>query len=202
MKACEQAPGWSIFHHGMDVAARYKDLHEHVLQGERSAYAWGIPSETLTQLEQLRCEARGPAEARAYHVYHDCGKPYTLEIDAEGRRHFPNHAQVSAEIFRRLFPGDEISARLIEKDMLCHTLKGEEAEKFASDPDAPTLIITAWAELHSNAEKIFGGLDSTSFKIKRKKLIKMVNIIHRELLRVQNHQFGERENLHRVSKNS
>lgn len=64
---------------------------------------------------------------------------------------------------------------------LCHTLRGEEADAFASDPDAPTLIITAWAELHANAEALFGGFDTDSFKIKAKQLRKITAKIHKVL---------------------
>lgn len=183
MRGCEQAPGWSIFHHGIDVACRYKDLHEWFQDHKtrRPMHAWDLPTATIEHLDDLWTYARDPHRTRAYHVYHDCGKPFTLMIDEQGRRRFPNHAEVSARIFRQIFPDDEENAPLVEQDMLCHTLKGEAADKFARSPDAPTLIFTAWAELHSNAERVFGGLESVSFKIKQKKLTRMTNLIWRAL---------------------
>jgi len=158
----------------MDVAARYKDLY---IGG--GMYRWSFPEITEFQLNDLRRYAQDPEMIRAYHIYHDCGKPYTLVIDEQGRRHFPDHAKISTKIFRELFPADKLNALLIEQDMLCHTLKGEAAESFALTEDAPTLVLTAWAELHSNAEHLFGGLESESFKIKRKGLSKLTAKIWR-----------------------
>lgn len=172
MKACEQAPGYSIYQHGLDVANRYRALYEHVC-GEPTAYRWEIDAETCQALTALRKRALTPKEARLYHVYHDCGKPFTLTVDADGKRHFPGHAEASARLYREAFPGDEASARLIELDMLCHTARGEEAERLLELPEAPTLILSAWAELHANAEVLFGGFEADSFKIKRKRLVKL-----------------------------
>jgi hypothetical protein len=182
MKACEQARGLSIYQHGLDVANRYRDLHTILqLYAVPGHYEWSIPDATFVQLRDIAKHALSPKEARTYHVFHDCGKPTCLTIDEQGRRHFPDHAKRSTEIYRQLFPEDHQTARLIEKDMLCHILKGEEAEAFASDPDAPTLIITAWAELHANAEALFGGFDTDSFKIKSKQLRKITAKIHKVL---------------------
>ena len=50
-----------------------------------------------------------------------------------------------------------------------HLLKACDMEEFASRPEAVSLLIVALAEVHSNAE-MFGGMDSTSFKIKWKHL--------------------------------
>jgi hypothetical protein len=92
-----------------------------------------------------------------------------LTVDEDGKRHFPNHASVSADIFRKHF-NDESTAKLIGDDMCLHTLTAEEINaKNWSKRDALSLLITALAELHSNAT-MFGGIESTSFKIKWKKL--------------------------------
>lgn len=68
-----------------------------------------------------------------------------------------------------------MTARLIAKDMLCHTTKAADAGALLQDQDFPTLMLTAWAELHANASLLFGGYESDSFKIKRKALSKLLN---------------------------
>lgn len=180
MKACEQAKGLSVYQHGIDVANRYRDIYQ-ALHGAPSMYKWAIPDDSFELLSEIAKQALTPKEARTYQVLHDCGKPFCLEIDELGRRHFPDHARISAELYGRLFPDDPQTLGLISKDMLCHTLRGEAADEFARDPQAPTLIITAWAELHANAEALFGGFTSDSFKIKRKALEKITRKIHKVL---------------------
>lgn len=106
-----------------------------------------------------------------YHVYHDCGKPYCLTIDDEGKQHFPDHARVSASIWR-VNGGDEGVARLIQHDMDMHILKPSDAGDYKHLDLAPALLLTALSELHANAA-MFGGLESTSFKIKFKSLNKV-----------------------------
>lgn len=51
-----------------------------------------------------------------------------------------------------------------------HTVKGDDIIRLWEHPLSSTLYITAWAEILANC-KMFGGVDSTSFKIKKKKLI-------------------------------
>lgn len=97
---------------------------------------------------------------------HDCGKPLCLTIDDEGKRHFPNHAKISYDVFKSLFE-DEIAADLILHDMDIHLLKADGIEEFSKNPNCLTHLIIGLAELHSNAN-MFGGIDSTSFKIKYK----------------------------------
>lgn len=102
-----------------------------------------------------------------YHIYHDCGKPYCLEIDDEGRRHFPNHANISYQVAQN-FLNDEVCT-LIKNDMVAHLTKPSEFESFMELDNFKILLITALCEIHSNAV-MFGGIDSQSFKIKHKKL--------------------------------
>lgn len=110
-----------------------------------------------------------------YHVYHDCGKPYCRTIDADGKQHFPDHARISAAIWRTI-GGSAAVAELIEHDMDMHLLKPADAASYQRLDLAPALLLTALAELHSNAA-MFGGLESTSFKIKFKCLSKIGTIL-------------------------
>lgn len=63
---------------------------------------------------------------------------------------------------------DEICS-LIKNDMVAHLIKPSQFEDFMNIENYKILLITALCEIHSNAE-MFGGIDSTSFKIKYKKL--------------------------------
>jgi len=111
---------------------------------------------------------------RMYNEYHDCGKPYCIEYDDEGRRHFPNHAEVSARTYLKHYPVDDKVAELIRNDMLLHTVTSDKLKEMLSETDDYsqqfyyTLMVTALAELHANAD-MFGGIESTSFKSKWKK---------------------------------
>lgn len=84
--------------------------------------------------------------------------------------HFPEHATISANVWDRLYPDEKIIQELIRKDMTFHLAKADEFDIIWNDPLAPTLYVTAWAEILANCT-MFGGQDSTSFKIKKKKLI-------------------------------
>jgi hypothetical protein len=58
-------------------------------------------------------------------------------------------------------------ADLIGMDMDVHLLKAEDIPEFVARPQAAALLLTALAEIHANAA-MFGGTESTSFKIKLK----------------------------------
>lgn len=110
-----------------------------------------------------------------YNLWHDISKPWVKTIDENGKVHYPDHANKSADMFLEYeyIRNDETIARLIRYDMAFHTLKFEEIlDLKLSIQDTCTLLITALAELHSNA-KMFGGMDSDSFKIKWKRLNKL-----------------------------
>ena len=129
---------------------------------------WRLPS-WFTDNEDLLGSLIPPAEVMSlYHIYHDCGKPFCRTVDAEGKQHFPDHARISASVWR-VSGGDPLIASLIEHDMDMHTMKPAEAASYHHMELAPALLLTALAELHSNAE-MFGGIESTSFKIKFKNL--------------------------------
>lgn len=110
-----------------------------------------------------------------YHYHHDIGKPYCIVYDESGKPHYPNHSQVSYNKYIEKF-GDDGFADMILHDMDFHLAKGDEIKSVWKLPYSDHLYATAWAELYSNAE-IFGGLESDSFKIKRKRLIKALKCV-------------------------
>ena len=166
MAACNQTQGQTILQHGESVAEWYKDLI-----GARTR-EWRLPDWFDPALFELCPDVE---TMERYHIYHDCGKPYCRTVDEEGRQHFPDHARISASIWR-VNGGPEAVARLIAHDMDMHTLKPADADTYPHLDIAPALLLTALAELHSNAD-MFGGIESTSFKIKFKNLNKLGNRI-------------------------
>lgn len=177
MIATEQMPGMSVLEHGRSVHRYYADIIGHLISGVPLKHEWRLPdwiNDPVILENQLPYYS-----VRTYQWYHDCGKPYCRTVDAEGRQHFPNHAEVSYEVWNRcvapsmwLKPGEaEMIGNLIRMDMDIHLLKADQIPEFASRPEAATLLLTGLAEVHSNAA-MFGGIDSTSFKIKWKHLNK------------------------------
>lgn len=163
MSECSQSKGQTILQHGEAVATRYKDLI-----GEQKM-EWRLPD--WFDLEYLLPLCLPAEVMEQYHIYHDCGKPYCRTVDEEGRQHFPDHARISASIWR-VHGGSEHIAELIARDMDMHLLKPAQAVEYDRYDLAPALLLTALSELHANAE-MFGGIESTSFKIKFKALNKL-----------------------------
>lgn len=165
MCECEQTSGLSILGHGILVSKYFKDLYNHLKYNTNLRYSWKLP-QWLYDYKELILENLLPLDIlETYHIYHDCGKPYCLTQE-DGKRHFYGHAVISADLWRGL-KGSEQIQRLIAMDMDIHKLKSDQIEEFASRPEAISLLLTGLAEIHANAE-MFGGLDSTSFKIKWK----------------------------------
>ena len=108
-----------------------------------------------------------------YHINHDISKPYIVQYDEHGRAHYPTHWISSYEMFKAKF-GDSVYADLILHDSDFHMLKGDQLASIWKLPYAEHLYATAWAAIFANAE-LFGGMDSDSFKIKRKHLIRAFN---------------------------
>jgi len=107
---------------------------------------------------------------RDYAINHDCGKHLTKIVGQDGKVHYPDHARASYEFWLEHCPEKTTEARLILNDMFFHTCSSQELEETSlSKTDLFTLLITALAEIHSNAA-LFGGIESTSFKVKYKQL--------------------------------
>lgn len=112
-------------------------------------------------------------EMENYHIYHDCGKPSCKTMEGD-KQHFPDHAQKSGEIYSQYFDNSIIN-ELIINDMAFHSLKGEQLTNWLIEHKDNkkflcSLYLTAWAEIIANST-MFGGNESTSFKIKKKCLI-------------------------------
>lgn len=157
MESTEQTSGLSVLEHGRMVHQRYRELVQELNQGI------ALPG-IQNVWERIRERLVSPEEMERYQVYHDCGKPACA---ADG--HFPDHAEHSANQWALLFPEDVTVSDLMRLDMQFHLMNAEDAKAFWPHPLAPTLFVTAWAEILANAS-MFGGVESTSFKMKRKRL--------------------------------
>ncbi len=176
MQETQQTSGLSVLGHGEMVLAYFHDFQEW-LEGGYVRYDWAMPE----WLEPYRHELLGLSLQHqqlmnTYLTYHDCGKPYCRVVDAEGKQHFPDHANVSARVWLEVM-GDTLFNRqvadLMAKDMDFHLMKpAQAADYYAQQPETAVLSwLAAFCEVHANAS-MFGGLESTSFKIKWKNLTK------------------------------
>lgn len=171
MTACEQTKGMSVLQHGQLVSKYYEDFLNHLRDGSTLKYEWRIPDWIYKHKHTILMKLYDQQTMGRYQVHHDCGKPYCRTVDEEGKQHFPDHANVSYEVWKKLFPDDMIVASLIKGDMDIHCLKSEQIEEFAKRKEAISLMITGLCEIHANAS-MFGGIESTSFKIKWKQIDK------------------------------
>lgn len=171
MKAGHQTAGLSYWEHGELVAARFRDL-----MNPNPNMTWRLPDWFTENADFIRAQLQPDFELiSTYQLWHDLGKPFCRTVDEDGKVHYPNHAEISAQIWKDL-GGDDRIGQLIEQDMLCHQLRPADAVAFAANPNALILLVTALCELHANAT-MFGGIQSDSFKIKFKRLDKCGSII-------------------------
>jgi hypothetical protein len=168
MRDCKQSANQSVLQHGYSVWKHFQKIVAHIETGEEIPDNWRIPPWAYTP--GLIDKLANKNVIREYLIMHDCSKPFVLEIDEDGRRHFPNHARESEKLWLAI-GGSSSSARLMGMDMDAHLLKNENVEEFSQREEAVTLLFSALAEVHSNAA-MFGGFDSDSFKIKAKHLLK------------------------------
>lgn len=182
MENCWQTPTQTVYQHGVSVKDHLLEIIE-FLHGTSKLEGWKIPSWLNSENELLNkllpCDV-----LETYTVYHDCGKPFCRIVDENGKQHFPNHASVSERIWLEHGGSSEVG-RLIRMDMDIHTIKAIHVPEFASRPEAISLLLSGLAEVHSNA-KMFGGIESTSFKIKFGQIEKRGLAIVKELKNVQN----------------
>lgn len=150
MISTQQTKGLNVLEHGKAVYEAYLKLD----------------AETCPLYDKLIRKVVDFETLKRYQVYHDCGKPFCA--DGEGR--FPDHAYHSSMQWNHLFPAETTVRDLMALDMCFHAGRSDEIVELWKNPLAPTLYLTAWAEIYANAN-MFGGTDSNSFKIKRKRLI-------------------------------
>jgi hypothetical protein len=170
MRNCEQTKGQSILDHGLSVKNYLFDLINHLRNETPFKYEWILPDWIYPNKDIILSSLPDDETLKMYTIFHDCGKWACLTIDSEGKRHFPDHAKVSHDIFRSIFSND-IAADLILHDMDIHLLKSENIKEFSTHKYATTLLLAGIAELHSNSN-MFGGINSLSFLIKKKQLFK------------------------------
>ena len=166
MKNCPQTKTQSVYDHGLSVWEHTKKL----IKGDFENFK--LPDWFKDNHREIVNNLHKIDIVKQYNIFHDCGKPYCIEYDSEGKKHFPNHAQISSQIYSNFISDNKDVEFLILNDMALHTSTAKEIENMNLDKKTSfTLLITALAEIHSNAG-MFGGIDSTSFKIKWKKLNK------------------------------
>lgn len=187
MQHCLQAKDQSVYQHGISVKEHLFQLIEFLDTGKIIG-DWKIPDWLFEYRAQLRDKLLSKDILEEYATFHDCGKPYCLTIDENGKRHFPDHAEASYQTWLSV-GGSTQAARLMRMDMMIHTMKAADIDEFIIHPEAITLLLTGLAEVHSNA-KMFGGLDSDSFKIKWSQINKRGKVICSKLFRSQNVSIG------------
>lgn len=163
MEKCQQTPTQSVLQHGLSVKNHVFQLIDY-LKTEHIVGEWKLPDWLTQYRHHLKDKLLSLNIIEEYTTYHDCGKPYCITTDNDGKRHFPNHAEVSYSTWLSV-GGSPQAAQLMKMDMIVHTMKATDVDSFAQRPEAITLLLTGLAEVHSNA-KMFGGLQSDSFKIK------------------------------------
>lgn len=182
MQDCQQCEGQSVYEHGLAVKEHTFQLINYLKTGQIHG-EWRLP-DWLSEYSQQILSVLLPQDIiEEYTTFHDCGKPYCRSVDENGKTHFPDHAKVSHQTWLNV-GGCKSAARLIEMDMMIHTLKASDIDDFICHPEACTLLLAGLAEVHSNA-KMFGGIGSTSFKIKWNQINKRGKVILQKLFKEQ-----------------
>jgi hypothetical protein len=163
MKETEQTKGQTILQHGLSVFKYTNKLINKQYEGFRLPQWWSeYEEEILANIHEFKT-------IKHYTIFHDIGKPFCLSFGDSGETHFTDHANISYNTFKSLFPNLIDVGKLIKHDMLLHASTIDDIfELCLSKQDLSTLLISSLAELHSNAD-MFGGIDSTNFKIKWKR---------------------------------
>lgn len=168
-----QTEGQDVLQHGRSVREHYFALLDHLHGRVNLAYYgnWRLPVWLDEHCERILVSLPDRHTMATYLTLHDCGKPQVLEIGEDGRRHFPGHADASARVYRETFgdEADETVAYLIEHDMDIHLVSAAELPEFIQRPTAIAHLLAGLAEVTANAA-MFGGVESTSFKQKWKRI--------------------------------
>lgn len=183
MSLCKQTETQTILQHGLSVRDHMKQLIQ-ILHSNKPNDNWKLPDWLFQYRENIINSLLPWNVIETYAIFHDLGKPYCISIDNNGKQHFHNHANVSADKWLEI-GGSEQIAKLIRMDMMIHTMKANDIDAFITNPEAITLLLAGLAEVHSNA-KMFGGIDSISFKIKWKQINKRGQAIFKKLFGSKN----------------
>lgn len=168
MKNCNQTDTQTIFEHCESVTNYTIQLIDHLKSDNLELKNWKIPSWLYLYKLEILNNLLSIDIITEYTMFHDIGKPHCLELDQFGKRHFPNHTEVSAKLYLEATKNIQVS-KLISLDMKIHTIKENETHDFIKNKEAITLLLVALAEIHSNAN-MFGGIESLSFRIKFKQI--------------------------------
>lgn len=174
MQNTPQTETQSVYQHGISVRDHLFELITFLRTGHLDE-GWRLPTWMHEYRQQLLSSLLPDDIIEEYTIFHDCGKPYCLTIDNLGKRHFPDHPEVSYRTWQTVSSNQTI-ANLIRMDMKIHTIKAAEIDEFIQHPEAITLLLAGLAEVHSNA-KMFGGIESESFKIKWNQINKRGKVI-------------------------
>lgn len=167
MENCFQTENQSVYEHGISVWFYFQELLK-ILETGENPEEYKIPDWFLTYRQILRSSLLPLNIIKEYVVFHDVSKPFCRIVDENGKQHFPNHAELSGRIWREA-GGNEQVARLMEMDMLIHTIKDKDIANFSQNKEWATLLVVGLSEIISNSQ-LFGGYNSNSFKIKFKQI--------------------------------
>lgn len=167
MNECPQTDTQSVMDHGLDVRDHFRQLYKILESGQTDPY-WRLPAWIFQYRNQLLTALFPLDIIEEYTLFHDCGKVFCLTYE-NGKRHFPNHAEISYQTWLKY--GTVEAANLMRLDMEIHRIKDKDIDSFILHPEAITLLLVGLCEVHSNS-RMFGGMDSDSFKIKWKQINK------------------------------
>lgn len=170
MQNCYQFENVNMYEHGLMVNKEYFNI----IASLETGFIDEVFPKDLYEIFRNNVLLPFPLMGQ-YQILHDCGKPFCRELDIHNRIHYPNHARVSYDILKKLYPEEVDLHFLVLHDMDFHTLKPKDLVDLAKSKYGFSLYLTAWAELIANSH-MFGGYDSISFKIKRKHLIKCLKL--------------------------
>lgn len=172
MRNCYQTSNLDMLQHGIHVNKTYHILRNIITNKITTPTGWRIPEWCWDSL--LLNGQMDMSLISTYMIFHDCGKPYVKNIDENNKIHYPDHALMSSKIWMHCNKDNDINkeiSTLMKMDMDIYLLKSSDIPEFASRKQALTLLLVGLAEVHANAE-MFGGFESTSFKIKIKHISK------------------------------
>jgi hypothetical protein len=173
MMDCEQTKGQSVLQHGRSVREHYFALVRH-LNGTTNLHEasnWVVPEWVDTYKTQILAALPDEYVMDRYLTLHDSGKPAVRVFDEEGKHHFPDHANSSADTYLEVMQEEANTdvEYLIRHDMDIHMLTAVDVPQFITTGYAVAQLCAGLSELISNAS-MFGGVESVGFKMKYKKL--------------------------------